>query len=429
MRQKKIVENTLRSLFASWAIAAGTLALVMGISFFIDKILLPVLLLVAAYFLSAIMRIRNGKIRMCPRIIWAARSSLILAAFAMFVLLLMHNEHLFGNRFNAPYFNPRYPYITCLIITPAAVIISIFGMIMGRQLGICKACNKNYGQIEEEGGLATTIFNNEASHQMRLLFWISLVMGAAQYAYYFLFFINVNFNSPDLFFFNIVPVAVFVLSLIYLASRYYNITEAYATSAGGNNRVHHASQLRFLVTSGDNILLREQGDETWDTPFKAEVNAANITAELARTRFDALGGTAGTALRFLYDSVARDGQHTFHYAAFVPEEDKQQMLRGGRWTTIYEVETFLNHGQLTPALTNEIVRIHTITMAWKTYDREGRRLYPIKHYKPIFRIKDFKDWDVDYNDPVWIQVAMENEDTRFFRARRLWRRCLDIFNK
>ena len=68
-------------------------------------------------------------------------------------------------------------------------------------------------------------------------------------------------------------------------------------------------------------------------------------------------------------------------------------------------------------------------MAWKTYNRQGRRLYPIKHYKPIFRLRDFKEWDVDYNDPAWLQISEENEDTRFYRARRLLRKCLGIFNR
>ena len=85
--------------------------------------------------------------------------------------------------------------------------------------------------------------------------------------------------------------------------------------------------------------------------------------------------------------------------------------------------------RLSPMLANELVRIHTITMAWKTYDRRGHRLYPIKNYKPIFRLRDFKEWDVDFNDPVWLQISVENEDRPFFRVRRVWRKFLDIFNR
>ena len=61
-------------------------------------------------------------------------------------------------------------------------------------------------------------------------------------------------------------------------------------------------------------------------------------------------------------------------------------------------------------------------MAWKTYDRDGRRLYPIKNYRPTFRFRDFKTWDVDYNDLHWLDVATNNEDKPFYRLRRFWRK-------
>ena len=83
--------------------------------------------------------------------------------------------------------------------------------------------------------------------------------------------INVNFNSPDKFFFNFLPVAVYLLSLIFLASRYYSITEAFQSSASASTRINGNNESRFLVTSGDNMLLREQGDGEWDTPYRAEI--------------------------------------------------------------------------------------------------------------------------------------------------------------
>lgn len=61
-------------------------------------------------------------------------------------------------------------------------------------------------------------------------------------------------------------------------------------------------------------------------------------------------------------------------------------------------------------------------MAWKTYDREGKRLYPIKHYRPTFRLRDLKDWDVDYSDTSWFAVAENNQDRPFFRTRKFWRK-------
>ena len=64
-------------------------------------------------------------------------------------------------------------------------------------------------------------------------------------------------------------------------------------------------------------------------------------------------------------------------------------------------------------------------MAWKTYDADGRRRYPIKHYTPPFRIADIKNWDVDYDNPHWIYVSDNNEDSNFYQIRRLWRKYIN----
>jgi hypothetical protein len=61
-------------------------------------------------------------------------------------------------------------------------------------------------------------------------------------------------------------------------------------------------------------------------------------------------------------------------------------------------------------------------MAWKTYDRQGRKLYPIKHYRPTFRLRDLKRWTVDYDDLFWLTVATNNQDRPFFRVRKIWQR-------
>ncbi len=68
-----------------------------------------------------------------------------------------------------------------------------------------------------------------------------------------------------------------------------------------------------------------------------------------------------------------------------------------------------------------------MTMAWKTYDRTGRRLYEIKHYRPTFRFRDMREWDIDYNDSTWFDIAANNEDNNFFRVRQFLRKITDIF--
>lgn len=428
MKDTSIITGTLRSLFRGYAIPAGAIALVLGTSFLVSKTILPVLLLVLAYVVSAFSHTTSGNRQQCRRMTWTVRTTLILSAFVMMLLLLVHVKAIFGDRFNYPRFNPQIPYVTCLVIQTVGALVSLYAIFMGRSLGVCRHCRKAFGDYDNDS-LASTLFNDESEQQLRMYFWICFGAGVVQWAYFFVFFINVNFNSPDVFVFNFVPVAVYVLSLIFLGSRYYNIAETFKATNAAGTRVNRGAKLRFIVTNGDRMLLRETDGDEYDTPYKAEVDFVRPDDARARERFEALGGPAQSAMRFLYENISAGGEKTLHYAAFVDEHNSEKARRGGDWFTLYEVDRFLNSGRLAPMMANEIVRIYTITMAWKTYDREGRRLYPVKHYKPIFRLRDFKEWDVDYNDPSWMQVSIENEDRSFFHARRLWRKCLNIFNR
>ena len=38
------------------------------------------------------------------------------------------------------------------------------------------------------------------------------------------------------------------------------------------------------------------------------------------------------------------------------------------------------------------------------------------------RKKRLDDIDVDFNDPVWLMIADDNEDRPFFQLRKLWRK-------
>ena len=118
-----------------------------------------------------------------------------------------------------------------------------------------------------------------------------------------------------------------------------------------------------------------------------------------------------------------------HYAVFIDPEQKDLFTHDDVWFNSYMLDSALSTSSLSPILANELFRIHTITMAWKTYDRNGRRLYPIRHYKPTFRLRDLRDWTVDYDDETWFDVAHNNEDRRFYKLRSLWNRVTDVFSR
>ena len=132
-------------------------------------------------------------------------------------------------------------------------------------------------------------------------------------------------------------------------------------------------------------------------------------------------------MRYCFSNKAfASDSNMIHYAVFVDSDTGIELNDRKRWFNPYMLDSGLASNAFSPVLANELYRIHTITMAWKTYDREGRRLYPIKHYRPTFRLRDLKDWSVDYDDESWFDVAHSNEDRLFFRSRRLWDRLTGV---
>ena len=115
-----------------------------------------------------------------------------------------------------------------------------------------------------------------------------------------------------------------------------------------------------------------------------------------------------------------NGSNIIHYAAFINESERNAAGENNVWFNAYMIDNALAENALSPVLANEIYRIHTITMAWKTYDRNGKRLYPIRHYRPTFRFSDLPEWNVDYDDLSWLNIAQNNEDKHFFRLRRFF---------
>ena len=148
-----------------------------------------------------------------------------------------------------------------------------------------------------------------------------------------------------------------------------------------------------------------------------------MTADDASKKFNDISGCDEFNTRYLYtDTGYLNGANVLHYAIFLPDDAPGAGKLTGEWCSIDKLDRWLKEGALTPLLAREIHRIYSVTMAWKTYDREGHRIYPIKNYLPTFRLRDFKKWDVDYNDIHWLDVATNNEDRPFFRLRRFWRK-------
>ncbi|MDE5723885.1 MAG: hypothetical protein K2H99_06840, partial [Paramuribaculum sp.] len=115
----------------------------------------------------------------------------------------------------------------------------------------------------------------------------------------------------------------------------------------------------------------------------------------------------------------------FHYLCFLSEDSAAQLAATRpelEFATIYRISKLIDSKQTARLLSAEIYRLHTMAMAWKTYDTDGDRRFKIKHYHPTFRLRDVHKWHIDFNDNKWLSISDFNADSPFFRLRRFWKK-------
>ena len=319
-----------------------------------------------------------------------------------------------------------------MVIFPITAIVCGGSLLMGmwdRRFRECRQVNNFYAGDSFIG----TLYYREARYQAIMLLILSVVLGTVEYWYYFSRYINSNFSTPDWFFFTYMPLAVYLVSLVVMASRYANMYTLFRAVDDENSDRIGTTRIRFLVFFDNDLLLRLGEDGRWDTPLETSVNYRhNVGEQEARLFFNELSGLNDFQLRYCYttnDELVPNA-NIVHYAVFLNDEGSVHVCTpDDRWYNAYMIDCAMQSGTLADVLVNELFRIHTITMAWKTYDRQGHRLYPVKHYRPTFRFSDMPKWDVDYDDTSWLAVADNNEDRHFYRLHTLWNRITDVFNR
>ncbi len=415
-------------MWRNWAVAYGAITLPLVLSLFMSLTWLPFAVLFEVYALTTLRKsdMLNSLSRcsVLPRI---AIRTLLVSALIMIVINIMCTDWLIPTVWRLRVYNNEIPFIVCLIVSPVTVLFCSLSLWFGLGASECRKCQRRHGFYAGDS-MAATLYYREARYQTTVLMSLSAVMGAVEYWYYFARYINANFNDPDRFFFIYMPLVIYGLSLLMLRGRYESMTllcEALANATGAG---HSGTLVRYLVFNDDNLLLHQSADGLWDTPVEGRVERkASMGDHEARLLFNELSGINDFALRYCYTNRAfASDTNMIHYAVFVDSPDNVTIDDKKRWFNPYMLYSCLASNILSPILANELYRIHTITMAWKTYDREGRRLYPIKHYRPTFRLRDLRNWTVDYDDDSWLDVANRNEDRRFYRLRQLWERITGL---
>lgn len=421
---EKPTNRTLLSLWCYWTAVMASFIAVYVLSFFVSKAWLPMPVATLSYVLLVASR-RNayGPSPRCVLILRFGMLVLLISAIIMETINLLNSKLLLDGLINWSNSNQDIPYVTTLVLMPVMTIVAAAELMLSHKIGFCRDCRARNGNVPGSS-VITAIYKRESRYQLLFILAVSAAIGAVQWWYYWVYYINVNFNSPDLFFFRVMPMVILGMLIVFMLMRYTNMSIMIGPMLKADDSRN--SLVRFLVTAGDYVLLQEMAEGRWDTPATAEVNPRDLAdADKVEQLWNSIAGIKDTQLRQLYVNKNYDlTTDIIHYAAFTGGDsgDAPTGRLKGRWMTIETVDQLLKQSKLNAELANEIYRIFTITMAWKTYTPEGKRRYPIRGYRPAFVLRDFKTWDVDYDDLNWFEVANNNEDRPFFRTRRLWQR-------
>ncbi|MDE7407769.1 MAG: hypothetical protein K2M76_05050 [Muribaculaceae bacterium] len=437
------------SLWWGWAVSAGLTSTLFVVGLFVSARWIPLVAFVLHLVLGAKIRHDRTSGGNCCNIVPMAFSRVLLwSAVVMVVINCMHTRWFAEFFFDRGNINAEIPFICALIVNPVALACALWTNAKGRKNSFCRNCRFIRGDEQERGFLGLQ-FSRESKFQLNLLVVMSLCLSIACWTYYFVYYINVNLNTPDLFMFRWLPLTIYAMSLGYLGLRYVGLWGYYMNVVDKKlSQRENSVWLRFLIICGDMVFVHDPAadyapapsrntikspeDLMCDTPARMYVPLRrSMTDHEAATYLRSMSHLQDVKVRYIYKNTNYTaGCNIFHYATFLDDQEQiKQTPYTGEWCTLQQLQRMDRKGMLSPYMSSEISRIYRVVMAWKTYDREGRRLYPIKNYQPTFRLRDFHKWDVDINDPLWLFVSTNNEDKPFYRIKRLWRRYVNGIGK
>lgn len=435
IKRRKGLQRNIKSLWNYWALSLSGLSALALLSPVADAKYMPLIafgIVVMLMYLDRRNRIKESPD--CFRQPFIIIVTLTLTAFAMAVTLLIDPD-----AFRSPFHgaDTPNPFLTILILGPASVIVSAYYMIRGNNPSYCKACKARNGDSVDRGFMGT-ILNRETKEQGKLFFLISLFITAVTWLYYFCFYIEINVNRSDSFYFVAFPVAIYIFSLIYLGIRYYSIWGDFTSDPDLMKLLDRkGTTLRFILINGEDIYLSAPrvsevdsytiaDDLRIDTPAVFHIeHQEKVSRDEADKIFHDYFPIEDADINYLYESHDHSMMNNvMHYCVYLPSEESIPDSMSGEWFTFGEVVKMVKSGMVANALTAELRRIYTIAITVKTYDIDGNKRYPIKHYRPTFMLADIKKVNVDYNDDRWLAVAATNADKRFFRLRRFWKRVV-----
>ena len=423
------------SLWLTWVGSTMALLAIVLSPLIVRPIIVPIVAVVLEMlFYMMVRRNRSSEFPQCYLIPFLTSRSLIWSTVAILVVLLLTPVPKDAETI------PELPFIPIVIIAPITFVMCMWQRLRGVKYPFCVDCRLRHGTPVEKGFLGV-LFCQEGTYQVKFLSVISGLMWGITWTYYGWHYIDVNIISADVYFFFILPTVVVVMSIIYMAIRYFSIWNYYEQDLQGSEiRTGDYTELRFILVWSNYIFVRfadpandvlyDPAQSKGDTPATLKIGRQReVGVHVAKEYLERMMPVLKNAdVKFMYTTETCGGaSNTMHYMVMIDDADHTRLEDAyptGTWLSMLMLSRLIDDRQLAPAFSAELYRIYTMVMAWKSYDRNGERLYSVRNYKPTFRLEDLKKYDIDYSDRRWLLVANDNADKPLFGLRRWWRRSI-----
>ncbi|MCM1401836.1 MAG: hypothetical protein NC189_07450 [Bacteroides sp.] len=427
-------------LWLNWLLGSGMITLLALLSIWVRPLYMPFVAYGFQLFAFTLIRHnRTKRLPVCYVFPFVVSRVMFWSGTVMLIINLLFSRWLVDKVFDPTTINPEIPFICTLIVWPITALTCAWAYTHRQSLSFCRDCRMRSGTAAERGFLGM-IFTREGYYQIRMGLLISLGVSIVAWSYYALTYVNSHLSVPDKFVFFWSEAMLWLAAAIYLGARYLGIWGYYCQDVEGSVARHgRSTQMRYILVADNLICLRPPqtaadvlipGVNNYDTPasvFHSYHNTVSMTQ--AERFFTNLTSLSNVKLRFFYANISGNADcNIFHYFGFLTPEQKarySELHPEYEWVTFRDVVKMLNSQELNPLMSAELIRLYKITMAWKTYTKNGMRRYKIKHYRPTFRLEDLVNWTVDYNDAAWLYVADNNQDVPFYHLRRLWRKYVN----
>lgn len=412
-------------IWLNFTIALGCIMLVVLISNILSPVYYPIVSLILAFTLFSVIR-QNRDVNGMSCYLLLFISARVLLQYTIIALILDCKYYIYGQELlleTVEIKSLQVSYFPILLLSPLLLINTIFILIRKSKFTFCTYCLLRNGAPSERG-YAGKLQSDEMKRLIKQIIIISIIMTVSGWSYYIFLYNTSNINRYDKLIFNALPVALWVVHEFSFGIRCW-VLSAFVTKRQKKDRSLRQGYtlLRFLVICDDEIFVRnnDTADSRIDiSTVKYVPYCESVMPLMAKLYIEKMININSGKMRLLYDYIDKINRcGIIHYIYVISDNDRDK-LQNGTWMTVTEIENAFTNNKLSGVFKAEIYKLHTTLLAQKTYSVDGKRLHPIKNYRPLFSFKEILTSEADFSNPMWMLLSVQNEDNKFYKLKKWW---------